>query len=98
VFKMRKQGATAIQTFTGERSGSATFVHRWRAAEAGTYLVRLEMQAMGQQAVAEGAFLIRASLMDGDSNIPDPDPGFIQWVDSDGTPWLLDGLPIVQPT
>lgn len=98
VFKMRKQGASTIQTFTAERSSSATFVYRWRAAEAGTYLIRLEIQAMGQQAVAEGAFVIRPSLMDGDTNIPDPGDGFIQWVDSDGTPWLLDGLPIVQPT
>lgn len=97
VFKMRKQGASTIQTFTGERSGSATFVYRWRAAEAGTYLIRLEIQALGQQAIAEGVLTVRASLMDGGDVTPPVDDDFVPWVDSEGTPWLLAGVPIVQP-
>ena len=55
------------------------------------------MQALGQQAIAEGVLMVRASLMDGGDVTPPVDDDFVPWVDSDGTPWLLAGVPIVQP-
>lgn len=97
VFKVRKQGETTVATLTGERSSPATFVYRWRAEVAGTYAFRLEMQALGQQAIAEGVLMVRASLMDGGDVTPPVDEDFVPWVDSEGTPWLLAGVPIVQP-